>query len=145
MRQLTQRLGLKQVLVGAAAALAVASLLAGLYSAWSFAALANTDTRRTAAADAVHALADTRFHVVQIQQFLTDVGATHDDGGFAEAASNLAAAQARLAELRRVAPELGPKIDAVLPRLAAVHDVGVEMARAYVSAGIDAGNRIMKR
>ena len=49
---------------------------------------------------ALVAMVDTRFHVVQIQQFLTDVSATGDDAGFADAAEQAKAAKTSLEKLR---------------------------------------------
>jgi methyl-accepting chemotaxis protein len=90
------------------------------------------------------AIKDARFNVVQIQQFLTDVGATHDEGGFEEAAGNLKGAEEALDLVLGGQPSLRRDIDQLKQKIARVHDVGVEMAWAYIREGRDAGNRIMK-
>ncbi|MGE0386218.1 MAG: methyl-accepting chemotaxis protein [Gammaproteobacteria bacterium] len=91
------------------------------------------------------ALKDVRFHVVQIQQFLTDVSATHDTGGFQEADDHLKSARERLGRLRALSPALHDRIGGIEAALTAVHAVGGEMARAYLEGGVEAGNAIMKR
>jgi len=93
---------------------------------------------------AMSALKEARFNTVQIQQFLTDVGATGDDGGYAEAKSNLDSAQQQLEEFKRLAPELAAFAEESQHNINALHTVGVKMAQTYVAQGRDAGNAIMK-
>ena len=138
-------LKLKTLLSLAAALLVAISLAAGGYAWHKFDDIATAGAARTAAATAVTELKNARYHVVQIQQFLTDVGATHDPGGFDEASENLEAARGALARLVAVAPALAAQRDDVLDKLAAVHAVGVEMAQTYIDQGREAGNAIMKR
>jgi methyl-accepting chemotaxis protein len=95
--------------------------------------------------DAMAAFKDARYHVVQIQQFLTDVGATADPGGYEEAEANLAAANERFELLLRLEPGIRDEVTELRRRTERLHKVGVEMAEAYVSSGRDAGNLIMKR
>jgi methyl-accepting chemotaxis protein len=94
--------------------------------------------------DAVLSMKDTRFHIVQIQQFLTDVGATADDGGYSEAKENLAAAVTRLGDLARMLPETAVQVADLKQQIHALHDTGVRMAEAYVQEGREAGNALMK-
>ncbi len=95
--------------------------------------------------DSMLAIKDVRFHVVQIQQFLTDVGATAEPGGYAEAQENLNGARSRLDDLLKLQPSLGSEIRELRIRIERLHRVGVEMAEAYVRDGQEAGNRIMKK
>lgn len=95
-------------------------------------------------ADAMRTMADARFHVVQIQQFLTDVGATAEVGGFAEAELELAKAQASLDRLVADMPDLKESVDVFRKRIRDLYDAGVLMANAYVKNGREAGNLIMK-
>jgi methyl-accepting chemotaxis protein len=95
-------------------------------------------------ATAMITLKDARYHVVQIQQFLTDVAATADDGGYEEAADNLRQADASLDRLARLVPGLAAFATDAKHNIAALNDTGVRMARAYVEQGRDAGNVIMK-
>ena len=94
---------------------------------------------------AVAALKDARFHVVQIQQFLTDISATHNEDGYGEASENLAQARAQLASVKQLVPTLGAEIDAAGKALTDVHEAGVAMAKVYMSHGMDAGNLLMQQ
>ena len=95
-------------------------------------------------ADAMRAMADARFHIVEIQQFLTDVGATADPGGYSEAAKELTAAQASLDQLETALPVLKERVDEFRQRLQVMYETGVRMAKVYVKEGREAGNLIMK-
>jgi methyl-accepting chemotaxis protein len=94
---------------------------------------------------AVESLKDARFHVVQIQQFLTDISATHNEDGYGEASENLAQARAKLANVKQLIPTLGAEIDAAGKALTDVHEAGVAMAKVYISQGMDAGNLLMQQ
>ncbi|MDD3518845.1 MAG: methyl-accepting chemotaxis protein, partial [Chromatiales bacterium] len=87
---------------------------------------------------------DARFHIVQVQQFLTDVSATGDEGGYEEARQNSEAALKSLTELGTLVPSRATDISRVADQLKAMHATGKRMAEAYVSAGREAGNLIMK-
>ncbi|RMD80447.1 MAG: methyl-accepting chemotaxis protein [Gammaproteobacteria bacterium] len=85
-----------------------------------------------------------RYHVVQVQQFLTDVGATGDPEGFQEARQHLEGGLEVLGRLGGYAPELGPQLEAMAAHLRQLHETGVRMAQAYLKEGREAGNRLMK-
>ncbi len=93
---------------------------------------------------AMATLKEARFNTVQIQQFLTDVSATADAGGYADAKSNLESSQRELQALARLAPELAGFAEESQRNITALHAVGVKMAQTYVAQGRDAGNAIMK-
>lgn len=88
---------------------------------------------------------EARYDVVQIQQFLTDAGASATEDSFGEAGEHLQAANENLQALGRDMPELKADTDRLLPQIKQLHDIGVAMARAYIDEGRDAGNAIMKR
>ncbi len=92
--------------------------------------------------DDAHALL---FHVSQIQQFLTDVSATGDEGGYKDAQEHFQAANKLLDELDRLQPQLKEAIADTRGKLQSFHDTGREMAATYASKGRDAGNLIMQR
>ncbi|WP_207062906.1 methyl-accepting chemotaxis protein [Motiliproteus sp. SC1-56] len=93
---------------------------------------------------AVIAIKNTRYYVVQIQQFLTDVGATRDEEAMAEARASLEGAHASLMQLAEEAPELASRVEVLKGQVSDLHDMGVKMARAYVREGTEAGNAIMR-
>jgi hypothetical protein len=85
---------------------------------------------------AVESLKDARFHVVQIQQFLTDISATHNEDGYGEASENLAQARARLASVKQLIPTLGAEIDAAgkaLELVASGASGGLAALRAHLA------------
>ncbi|SDF67255.1 methyl-accepting chemotaxis protein [Thalassobaculum litoreum] len=95
---------------------------------------------------------DVRFHVVQVQQWLTDISATRgQDGlndGFDEARSHRQSFQTVVAEAEALARDLGyTDVVAALKRTAdampAFYGEGERMANAYIEGGAPAGNRLM--
>ena len=93
---------------------------------------------------AVEAMADARFQIVQIQQFLTDVSATGDRDGFATADRYHAEALASLQRIATLVPATQAQAAAGRQLLDDFHAAGVRMANAYLTQGPDAGNAIMK-
>jgi methyl-accepting chemotaxis protein len=90
------------------------------------------------------AVKDTRFHAVQVQQFLTDVSATGDTGGLEDAQGHLEAGKAALARAVEHRSALADRAQELGAALAKLHAVGVEMAQAYVKEGREAGNKLMQ-
>ncbi len=83
---------------------------------------------------------DTRFHVIQIQQFLTDVSATHNKEGFDEAERNRIEALKNLEEIVGLNPAFSSKKTDLAYAINRLHDVGNKMAWDYINVGIEAGN-----
>jgi aerotaxis receptor len=97
---------------------------------------------------------DIKFDIVQIQQWLTDVSATQaKDGlgdGFELAASFKAELTKDIERARVLTRALGlTEVEALLDQTGQTaqpyYDVGVQMARAYVAGGPEAGNRLMEK
>lgn len=113
--------------------------------------LANTTANRVKNVNLPFAMLadDMAFDTVQVQQFLTDVSATHEPDGYkdAEEASrdfhrNIAKFEAHFKAENNLAA-LGElqEIDKLFSRY---YEEGRLMAQAYVSQGIEAGNKIMR-
>ena len=96
-------------------------------------------------AEAMLDVGDARFHVVQIQQFLTDVSATSNLDGYSIAENEMKMALVSLDRLEGRMPDLKPRLAGMKRLVLALHDEGVGMAKVYVSRGRDAGNAIMQR
>jgi methyl-accepting chemotaxis protein len=92
----------------------------------------------------IFALKDTRYYVVQIQQFLTDVGATKSDEAKAEALDSLNAALANLDKLMSSSPEYTDRAQAIKLQIKQLYASGEDMADAYLTQGTDAGHLLMK-
>jgi methyl-accepting chemotaxis protein len=95
-------------------------------------------------ADTMRIMADARFNVVKIQQSLTDVAATGDNGGFSSAMDDLSAAQDTLDELSAARPDLQGKAEEFKQGIGELHELGVRMANAYIKNGRDAGIAILR-
>ena len=85
-----------------------------------------------------------QFHIVQIQQFLTDVSATGDKDGFSDAEENFIAASKILDKLNGSYPEYKSNWDDLRGKLNAYDETGKEMAEIYIAKGREAGNLLMK-
>ncbi|WP_427501443.1 methyl-accepting chemotaxis protein [Methylomonas sp. MED-D] len=135
---------IKTYLIAIASILALANLLF-VISLWqAFQSIDRTLAEATRKQDVSDALSHVRFHVVQIQQFLTDVGATHSDDGFAEAKHNLSSALENLEKARQIEPNLAPQIDVLKEHVQNMHDTGVKMGWDYIKFGNEAGTATMK-
>ena len=133
-------------LIAVATTLAVLLILTLVAVAW-FGFDRNLDalrTEREVTQPALRAMLQARFHVVQIQQFLTDVSATGDAQAYEEARRNLQQAKAHLARLAELNPSLAAELGQLQKALDDFHTAGVDMAQAYVSAGREAGNAKMQ-
>jgi methyl-accepting chemotaxis protein len=94
--------------------------------------------------DASSVMKDARYHVVQVQQFLTDMGATRSDEALPEVDESLKGAMKSLQELVRIMPSYRSRVNELEKQLQQVYKVGREMASAYINNGTDAGNALMK-
>ncbi|MEQ1603169.1 MAG: methyl-accepting chemotaxis protein, partial [Methylophilaceae bacterium] len=98
-------------------------------------------TQLQAQANHAHEL---QFHVVQIQQFLTDVSATGDRGGFAEAAEHFQASNVLLDQMSKALPQYSDALNEVRSKLNTFNETGKRMAETYIANGQAAGNAMMK-
>lgn len=89
------------------------------------------------------AFKDARFHVVQIQQYLTDAAAV-GEADYGNAQTQRQAAHAQLDTLRALLPEYRNEIDALHRSVDTLYATGERMASAYIQQGREAGNAIMK-
>lgn len=88
---------------------------------------------------------DLKYHLVQIQQFLTDVSATREEGGYKEAKESLDKAKEVTKKLSKIDPVNAGKWKDLEVKIESFHDLGVKMAKAYVEKGHEEGNKIMKK
>jgi methyl-accepting chemotaxis protein len=89
------------------------------------------------------------FNVVQVQQWLTDVSATHDEGGYKdaeEAAGNVRAGIDKFKDMYRSENDSGAlsRMSELEENFDGYYAMGKKMAAAYIYEGIEAGNTIMK-
>jgi methyl-accepting chemotaxis protein len=89
------------------------------------------------------------FNVVQVQQWLTDVSATHDPGGYEDAEEAADNVKAGIEKFRDMFEEENDsealrKLGHLEDSFDSFYALGKRMAKAYVTEGIEAGNEIMK-
>ncbi len=92
---------------------------------------------------------DIAFHVVQVQQFLTDVSATHDTGVLKEAEDSAQAFRQNIVKFREMYrvkndQESLRKLEDLESSFNNYYETGKTMANAYVNQGIEAGNILME-
>jgi methyl-accepting chemotaxis protein len=119
-------------------------LLTGFLVVWySNATLQRAETRKQRVEDAVLAFKDVRYHVVQIQQFLTDASVVGEED-FHEAQAEQKGAHQELGKLMSLVPELKPDLRIADTAVDNLYATGERMAHAYIRQGREAGNVIMK-
>jgi len=87
---------------------------------------------------------DLKLAVVQVQQFLTDVGATRDEEAFADAKEHAEQFSASLQKFRTINPEESQEIEAIDTAFQNYYALGQQMARDYIAKGTDGGNLSMR-
>src|SRR6266702_2752810 len=93
--------------------------------------------------------ADMAFDTVQVQQFLTDVSATHNPDGYKDAEQAAVHFRKGIASFREQYRQLGDaktlaELDELEKLFERYNTEGRRMAEAYVSQGMEAGNKIME-
>lgn len=88
---------------------------------------------------------EAKFHIVQIQQFLTDASLTKEKDSIGEAKDNANALEKVLDQISELKPKLRSQIESIKAGAKELAEVGLEMTLAYWQNGQEAGNLIMKR
>ena len=79
---------------------------------------------------------ETRYNIVQIQQFLTDAAATGESADdYRDAESNRQQAMRNLDALQKLLPEQAEAVNQLKPLVEGLHQTGVRMAEAYIHQG----------
>lgn len=86
---------------------------------------------------------DARFHVVQIQQYLTDAAAV-GEADYSTAQAEKKAALAELDNLSKLLPERRAAIGVARRDIESLYVIGTRMADTYINQGREAGNSVMK-
>ena len=89
-------------------------------------------------------LQEVRINVLQVQQYLTDVSATHDRAGISNAQTHRSEAFSTLAKVAKLLPAYETNTNTIGAEINPFYDAGVKMAEAYVAQGMEAGNALMK-
>lgn len=86
---------------------------------------------------------DVKLAVVQVQQFLQDVGATRDGGAFAEAEEYAVLFRKNIKEFEQLNPSKSEETASLQQSFEAFYQTGKAMAQDYISGGTEMGNRTM--
>nr|WP_068829130.1 methyl-accepting chemotaxis protein [Pseudomonas sp. BMS12] len=84
-----------------------------------------------------------RYHLAQIQQFYTDASLTHEREPAEEGAQHHREATQLLGELAQLIPAYASQLDALLPAVDQLNEVGQRMFEAYSGQGQEGGDRVM--
>jgi hypothetical protein len=91
--------------------------------------------------------ASAHVHLIQTQQWLTDISATRGaegyDDGFDEAEQHAAGFRKDTAQLREICPEITEDIDGLVKSYDDFYQKGKWMAKQYIEGGHEAGNKAM--
>ncbi len=119
-------------------------LLFGNFKVWnSYDQLQQSEQEKQRYIEASLAFKDVRYHIVGIQQFISDA-ATIGANDYREAEAEKQAAQRDLKKLAGIAPEMHSELDRLNTSVEALYGTGVLMADAYFHKGREAGNALMK-
>ena len=89
------------------------------------------------------AFAEAKYHLTEVQQYLTDSSATGEDDGVRDATESLAQARALLDKIKQHQPALAAATDAIAGAAQQQYTTGLKMVAAY-KQGRAEGNAIMK-
>ncbi len=91
---------------------------------------------------------DLQFHIVEIQQYLTDISTTRGenglDDGYEEAKNAYDSAIADIKEIEEIGVVEGTDFNQLTTQLNDFYSTGVDMADLYVTKGTEAGNAYME-
>jgi methyl-accepting chemotaxis protein len=136
-------MSLKQALLVSSLVLGTLLLIANVVI-WNSGARLRTSEQEAARIEhGMLAFKNARFHVVQIQQFLTDSAAV-GEADFGHARAERQAAREELANVAKAMPEYGAEITPLYQDIDQLSQVGERMASAYIEQGREAGNAMMK-
>jgi len=88
-------------------------------------------------------------NTVQVQQYLTDVSASHNTGGYKEAEKQANEFRDGVAQFKKMFrdendAEALKEMEIIESSFDKFYEMGVRMANAYISQGMEAGNKIME-
>lgn len=116
-------------------------------------AISQDDARTSAIFDLALDTKDIKFHVVQVQQFMTDISATRAqdglDDGFKEAEEHAKLFKEVAQQARNRAKDLGLSeiasiLDGIQADFGPYYETGHKMAESYIAEGPSGGNKMME-
>jgi methyl-accepting chemotaxis protein len=89
------------------------------------------------------AMKDARYHIVQIQQFLTDASLTGNNEAVGEALENKTAVLKIMEQFKQTNPHLTTQVNEIISLINQLYATGEKMMATYKASGQAAGNIIM--
>lgn len=115
-------------------------LMSGLGSVFSFLALRSSERN----AEILVLAAEMKGNISDVQQFLTDVSATHDRAGYDEAKVQAENVRQGIRKLIALEPKKAAFLKEILADFEVFYQAGQKMSEAYITQGLDSGNREME-
>lgn len=138
-----QDFSLRKLLTVLTATVALLLVVGNLFVWISHDKLQTAEAEKQRLINATLVFKNVRYHVVQIQQFLTDASAVGEDD-YSEALAEKNAAHAELTSLLTMMPDMKLAIKDADNAVSELYATGERMADAYFQQGREAGNLIMK-
>lgn len=137
-------MSLKQRIALAVVGIGLLLLLLFATSTYLMADLKKAIVEREANDVPTEAILHFRYHVSQVQQFITDASATGERQSLNEAASHLEEGNRQLDAIAAALPAEHEAVALLKQHFRAFYDEGLRMAEAYIRSGREAGNQIMQ-
>ena len=139
------RIKLNRVLISSASVIVMLALGFSFFTLWSGADISATSQLLSVENRFESSALRSKFHVVQIQQFLTDASLTREADSIKEAKENLVALEKVLDEIKLQKPNEAKDVERIRELGRKMTTVGLEMTANYWKLGQVAGDAIMKR
>ena len=136
---------LRPLLIGFIGVMTVLQIIVATVAYFDLQGVLDNDQREHAVVQVLkHNMTEARFHVVQVQQFLTDSSATGERDGLKDAAEHFQALNNNLRAIAEFDPAFRGETEKIADLARVYHQTGVAMAEAYITQGREAGNALMK-
>ncbi len=139
----TQSFNLKRASKGLIASLVAIAVIQVVICMLMVGKVSNLNSQSEKLADAVSVSHSLQFHLAKMGEYLTDVSATGNTGGFDEAQTHFVESNRILKELEKAYPEKNESLQHITEKLRLFNEAGVKMANIYLTEGRVAGNQKM--
>jgi methyl-accepting chemotaxis protein len=136
---------LRPLLIGFIAVMTALQIIVAAVAYFDLQRVLDNDQREHAVVQVLkHNMTEARFHVVQVQQFLTDASATGERDGLKDASEHFQALGKNLRAIAEFDTAFRGETDKITALAQNYYQTGTTMAEAYITQGREAGNVLMK-
>ena len=136
---------LRPLLIGFIAVMTALQIIVAAVAYFDLQRVLDNDQREHAVVQLLkHNMTEARFHVVQVQQFLTDASATGERDGLKDASEHFQALGKNLRAIAEFDTAFRGETDKITALAQNYYQTGATMAEAYITQGREAGNVLMK-